>query len=623
MKRLLSFLLAIILLSSTFSYSEGLLPSLTDAYGVDMTSMAVFLEREPDEETSDEAGTVTQVFYQVSEYDFDGFNNYLEENGCSLADYSVSGNTVTETIERQGKEFRFTYDNESLLIMLIYPSDTNPENLNAELDVNNSPIYSNVSLIEQTGNQAAYINQDVQIGDIVELGCYEQDNNLNNGQERIEWLVLDIQEGNAFLISKDLLDCLPYHEHYEAITWEQCSLRQWLNNNFLNEAFTKKEQNSIRITNLAADPNPYFAAFQGNPTQDKIFLLSLTEYNKYFPAVSNKTCKATPYCNAAGNMGYYEWERQYIPKAVYQERHIVNSWWSRTSGENMFNACVDYPSRTDRDGATNVDRKWIAVRPALWVELNYLDSTSAKVTIAPADAPMISRYTDTSQDGATDLNSANIRDITVGDIVSFGHYEQDNNLKDGQESIEWQVLSLLDNEALLISNYVLDYQPFHKQHSFITWENSFLREWLNDVFLNNAFNEVEKQIIKEIRVPADKNPEYSSDPGMDTYDKVFLLSVDEAEHYFTSWESRKCPPTIYSEAKGAYAYSFDSFKSCHWRLRTPGLSQFYTASVGGSGIIDCEGEEVPSFDGVRPALWVDLTSLKGMQTAETGVWEKK
>ena len=140
MKRIVSIVLIILFLSSSTAFSECLLPSQTDTFGVDMPSMSVYLEREPDEETVDDTGAVNQMFYQVTENDFDGFNRYLEENGCFLADYSVSESTVTETIEKQGKTFTFSYDNSSLNAVLNYPVDTNPGKF--ELDISEDSVIS-------------------------------------------------------------------------------------------------------------------------------------------------------------------------------------------------------------------------------------------------------------------------------------------------------------------------------------------------------------------------------------------------------------------------------------------------------------------------------------------------
>ncbi|MDY6017558.1 MAG: TIR domain-containing protein, partial [Oscillospiraceae bacterium] len=73
-------------------------------------------------------------------------------------------------------------------------------------------------------------------GDYVFFGAYEQDNSASNGKEHIEWLVLEVKDGKALVISKYALDCKQYNTNYTDVTWEACTLRRWLNNDFINAA---------------------------------------------------------------------------------------------------------------------------------------------------------------------------------------------------------------------------------------------------------------------------------------------------------------------------------------------------------------------------------------------------
>ena len=41
----------------------------------------------------------------------------------------------------------------------------------------------------------------ISIGEYFAFGVYEQDNDLTNGKEPIEWLVLDVQDGEDLLLS--------------------------------------------------------------------------------------------------------------------------------------------------------------------------------------------------------------------------------------------------------------------------------------------------------------------------------------------------------------------------------------------------------------------------------------
>ena len=74
------------------------------------------------------------------------------------------------------------------------------------------------------------------------------------------------------------------------------------------------------------------------------------------------------------------------------------------------------------------------------------------------------------------------------DTITFGSYEQDNNLKNGQEPIEWLVLERAGDYAMIISKYGLDAQPYHGVSEDVTWENCTLRVWLNLVFAPSAFS---------------------------------------------------------------------------------------------------------------------------------------
>ena len=107
------------------------------------------------------------------------------------------------------------------------------------------------------------------------FGAYEQDGNENNGPEPIEWEVLQSSENGSFLISRYVLDAQPFNREHIPVKWADCSLRSWLNDDFLNNAFTAAEQKFIRITDLA---NPVLAGDPArNITQDKIFLLNADE----------------------------------------------------------------------------------------------------------------------------------------------------------------------------------------------------------------------------------------------------------------------------------------------------------------------------------------------------------
>lgn len=210
-----------------------------------------------------------------------------------------------------------------------------------------------------------------------------------------------------------------------------------------------------------------------------------------------------------------------------------------------------------------------------------------------------------------------IKEANVGDIIYYGSYEQDNNISNGKENIEWRVLAKENNRILVISDKTLDCQPYNDTYSAVTWETCTLRKWLNDDFFNFAFTDAEKKCIPTVTVLADKNPEYSTNSGKTTKDKVFLLSIAEVNKYFTIDELWKCVPTEYTIAKGVRIgvkidtdikiCSVDGKCICFWWLRSPGINRPYAACVNNYNGINEDGRYV-NFDGnaVRPAMWITV-----------------
>lgn len=219
------------------------------------------------------------------------------------------------------------------------------------------------------------------------------------------------------------------------------------------------------------------------------------------------------------------------------------------------------------------------------------------------------------RDSAEKLKSAKqaqIKNAKVGDIVYFGTYEQDNDTSNGKENIEWRVLAKENSRVLVISDKALDRQPYNSSYTEeVTWENCSLRKWLNGTFLNKAFSTEEQAQIQNTTVSADNNPQYSTNPGNATTDKVFLLSINEVEKYFNSDEARKCAPTAYAKAQGAS--TSDTCKTpsgaatCWWWLRSPGDDQSSAAYVYFGGDVFELGNYVYSvLTAVRPAMWITI-----------------
>lgn len=196
----------------------------------------------------------------------------------------------------------------------------------------------------------------------------------------------------------------------------------------------------------------------------------------------------------------------------------------------------------------------------------------------------------------------------VGSLIKYGKYEQDNDSSNGIEDIEWIILAKDDNKMLVISDKAIDCKPYNTSSANITWETCSLRNWLNNDFINSAFSATEKTMISSVKVSADKNPDYDTDAGNDTEDKVFLLSIEEANRYFKYDSERQCVSTEYAKANGAYTYEIDGASNCFWWLRSQGGYSNKSASVVNSdGTVSKYGNAVDdNRDCVRPAMWISL-----------------
>lgn len=221
------------------------------------------------------------------------------------------------------------------------------------------------------------------IGGIVTFGRYEQDANEENGPEEIEWIVLDVQDRKALLLSRYGLEAKPYNTEYTDVTWEICTLRTWLNSDFRNKAFSAEEQSAILTTtvdNSSSQGHNDLISIDGNNTQDKIFLLSYAEANRYLGV---KYWKEDGRNNTKSRVAPtdYAIETGADSTDIYQTADGMPAgwWWLRSPGINQFDA-----AGVDCDGSLNgsdVDDGSGVVRPALWLDLNAADKKSGDTTV--------------------------------------------------------------------------------------------------------------------------------------------------------------------------------------------------------------------------------------------------
>lgn len=194
-----------------------------------------------------------------------------------------------------------------------------------------------------------------EIGGSLFLGKYEQDNDKDNGAEDIEWLILDIQDGRALVVSKHALEVKPFHFANTAVNWEGSSIRTWLNSNFIDTAFNEYEKTQIPTVTVPADVLPESTTEPGNDTEDRVFLLSYTEVTTYFTSDEQRRCVASVYAAEEG--------------AYVKEETNRCWWWLRTPGFYQDTGMSVGSTGAINEFGIGVDRDNGTIRPAMWVEL--------------------------------------------------------------------------------------------------------------------------------------------------------------------------------------------------------------------------------------------------------------
>ena len=217
------------------------------------------------------------------------------------------------------------------------------------------------------------------------------------------------------------------------------------------------------------------------------------------------------------------------------------------------------------------------------------------------------------------------KEVKVGDVVTFGEYCHYNNMYDvyyDNNPLKWLVLERSDEKVLLISLQCVDIFYYvsrdacleQKNMEFV-WENSSIRKFLNHALMYSMFQQEELSCICETVVYTPDNPMYGTEGGADTTDYLFLLSIEEAQKYFSTDLERRTQivpdvelPQYDLMPHQHYLNTTDYYD---WWLRSPGESSEKAACIGRFGDIMMEGQYVDTEDvSIRPAMWIDLNKVK-------------
>ncbi|MDR0221677.1 MAG: leucine-rich repeat domain-containing protein [Lachnospiraceae bacterium] len=242
-------------------------------------------------------------------------------------------------------------------------------------------------------------------------------------------------------------------------------------------------------------------------------------------------------------------------------------------GEEAFRGCTALTSITIPDSVGEIRSRTFA-------------DCTALTSIAIPDS--VFKIADNAFEGCTALTTDVFEGLTrTGDLIQLDGYS-------------WLVLDVQDGKALVISEYVLEERAYHEDDGDITWAECDLRAYLNGEFYDSLGADIKARIV-ETQVVNDRNTKYGTPGGEDTTDKIFLLSIREAETYFSN-----------DSARAAYDLNGEG---ALWWLRSPGGRSGSAAFVYGDGVLDVIGNGVYGYfvgggvryyGGVRPAFWINL-----------------
>ena len=192
------------------------------------------------------------------------------------------------------------------------------------------------------------------VGNSIEFGVYRHN--------ALIWTVVEVEEDRALLFLSDVLrdeegnaDRMPFNVELVPITWEECSLRQWLNGEFYNNAFGEDNAAILMVTNENDDHEEHYVfenmdtwvteytdyySYGGNDTNDYIFLISEQDINDYFADLD-------------------------VLGGILDDYFVRDMY-----GNNECTRTINVLGYNDNILRTNVFNAY-GIRPAMWVDINY------------------------------------------------------------------------------------------------------------------------------------------------------------------------------------------------------------------------------------------------------------
>ena len=420
----------------------------------------------------------------------------------------------------------------------------------------------------------------------VNLSYYELLSDNTNDID-IEWIPLEKTDNYILLLSKYVLTSVPYNEDGSRCDFNDSSLYEYLNGKLVDIIFSADEKKKLlRINNY----------------DDTMFILDEKMVKKYFSNSNGIFCP-----------------KKVATKIVPNSNLIVNGSKFEHNWNN-FNADYIIDTKGDFDGLVKyvdsngeiynygalIDAYKYGIRPAIYLDLhesaselsvNIVNKETKEITdhwsnIYKWSRASISELKNKHKDMQKSNKSASASEIrnennilNMDESVFLGRYEQDGNLENGAEDIEWNVITRDGDKVLLLSKYIIESEIISDNLHPPIYDDTVVRNKLIGEYYDKFFNNEEKEMIEERVLNNFDCPlkRYYKNKTYQSNDMMFLLSLEDIRRFFgdtnKAIEQLKTKATYYvTDVKDVRRRINDiDINNCYW-LRSPGMNEGFASS---------------------------------------------
>lgn len=403
---------------------------------------------------------------------------------------------------------------------------------------------------------------------------------------RVNWQILGVDEDTVYYITQNTIDIHPIKKGIFGTSkgkkWSETYIRQWLNNEFINEIFDESEKDylkKLKKTYTYVDAN---GELKKEECEDYITLLSYNEYNLYEKATSGGSITSFAMSKA-------------------KDEKVTDTWALSTIDlkTGYFYAVNKKDKKIELLKSDS-----IAIRPCIAVKRSKLDVRK--------NLPDIKNERDKSYK----IKYQHIfKNNLYADTINFGKYDIDGT---GKKDLKWQIVTRKQNYALVISKDILFYENFVGKYNIPSWNKSDLRKKLNTSFYNEAFTDDEKKKIRYIKNytkyniikvgDIDEDDETQSGEWDDvledeTIDRLFIPKAEDFKARDKYFDKDMSILKVEEPLNNLNQNMPDGEDGVYW-LREADKNGFY--AIDKNGYVAKDKERKNKTYGVRPMMWIEM-----------------